>query len=97
MKNCNCQNWLVGIKSILAQSSIASIHMTPYTGTTFKYCPWCAKELLSESATESSEVQKPSDNKQSKTCLGCRRNQIGSTECLTCSRINPVIIDKWEA
>jgi hypothetical protein len=62
MKNCNCQDWLVGIKSILAQSSIAAIHMTPYTGPSFKYCPWCSKELLSESATESSEVQKPSDN-----------------------------------
>jgi hypothetical protein len=47
--------------------------------------------------TKLSEVQKPSDNKQSKICLGCRRHQSGSTDCLTCSRISPVIIDKWEA
>jgi hypothetical protein len=40
-------------------------------------------------------IQTP--NKQSKICLGCKRENTVTSVCLTCTRCRPVLTDKWEA
>jgi len=43
--NCSCEQWKDGITELDAVIFYAHIHGVDYTNPTFKYCPWCGKEL----------------------------------------------------
>lgn len=46
-----CHEWVMGEKSLLALCQIGSIHGTPYTGSAFKFCPWCGVSRQSDKLT----------------------------------------------
>jgi len=45
MKSCDCEEWKVGIKSMIQQSLMAALHGRQDSGPMFRFCPWCGREL----------------------------------------------------
>lgn len=56
--NCTCREWKQSWPQIHCAQVLASIHGDEYTGTIFKYCPWCGKEMiLNETRPMDSETE----------------------------------------
>jgi hypothetical protein len=44
---CTCEEWEKGMASLNTILTLSSITgRQKYTGTPFKYCPWCRRELI---------------------------------------------------
>jgi len=48
MVYCTCDKWEIGRGQIDGFIAFGSIHRMKYTGGTFKFCPWCGKELIED-------------------------------------------------
>jgi hypothetical protein len=48
MVYCTCDEWKEGRKQLDGFITFGFIHRMKYTGGTFKFCPWCGKELLED-------------------------------------------------
>ena len=44
LKGCDCDEWDKGVESLNGAISLAWAHGIEYTGSMFKYCPWCGKK-----------------------------------------------------
>jgi hypothetical protein len=42
---CTCKDWQDNMPTLDQCLVMAFVHGFSYTGTTWKYCPWCGKEL----------------------------------------------------
>lgn len=53
--DCTCQDWIENIEKLnapLRLQTIRSGFTWQYDGKKFRYCPWCGKELSTESWNE---------------------------------------------
>ena len=46
--HCDCKDWKIGMDQINSMITMASNRGMNYTAKTFKYCPYCGKELKEE-------------------------------------------------
>lgn len=46
MKECDCEEFKISMKSLDQCVMWAWAHGVNYTGKEIKYCPWCGKELI---------------------------------------------------
>lgn len=44
-EKCDCKEWEIGSHQVTAAFMLSYNHGGKYTGTAFKYCPWCGKVL----------------------------------------------------
>lgn len=45
MFQCDCYEWIDGVKEINGMIQLANVHRIVFTVPKFKFCPWCGKEL----------------------------------------------------
>lgn len=43
---CDCNGWKKSMNPLNSGLTMASARGYEYTGETFKFCPWCGKELI---------------------------------------------------
>lgn len=44
-KACDCGGWKLSEPQLQGFTMLAHYHGMKYTGTRFRFCPWCGKEL----------------------------------------------------
>jgi len=47
-KYCDCRAWKISWPQIESAQILAWTHGNRYTGTAFKFCPWCGQKLKKE-------------------------------------------------
>ena len=44
-RECSCEDWKESMPQIIGAQMFEWTHGGKYTGTPFRFCPWCGKEL----------------------------------------------------
>ena len=52
MVSCNCTEWRNSFPQIINAQKIVALHGGEYTGTRFKFCPWCGSYIFADDAVQ---------------------------------------------